>query len=320
MSIPLPAGWQCLETAEGRPYYYNATTKETTWTPPAAAAAPPAAAVLPASQAAAAAVEGRYTMSTLVQKTTQRDLGQGFFELERDKLLEINLTGSNTWAWIKVGSMVARRGNVKFTRQGIAEQGLSKLIMKNLTGEGMKLVKCEGQGKVFCADQGKTVSVVQLNNESVSVNGNDVLALSGSLNYDITLMAGAGMAAGGLFNCRVAGSGMLSFTCHGSVVSLAATPENPVYTDPNATVAWTHDPSLKADISLEAVVLGRGTGEEFQLCFTQGYVFIQPYEEIVTLRGGASGGGGVVGAGKRAGVGVGHTASAFGGLRALPFG
>jgi uncharacterized protein (AIM24 family) len=298
MSATLPAGWQCMSAADGRPYYYNATTQETTWIVPQPGAMAPAPAPAPAPVAAKqgshapATVDGRYTMATLVQQTGQRDLGQGFFELERPQLLEINLTSANTWAWIKIGSMVARRGNVKFTRQGMAEQGFSKLMKKAITGEGIKLIKCEGQGKVFCADQCKRVSIVQLNNESLSVNGNDVLALSGSLKYDIKLMRGAGMAAGGLFNCRVSGSGMLAFTCHGNVVSLVATPENPVYTDPNATVAWTHDPSLKADVSMKAVVLGRGTGEEFQLCFKQGYVFIQPYEEIVTLGGGASGGGG----------------------------
>lgn len=272
---------------------------------------------------------GRYTLATLVERTGQKDLGQGHFELERDKLLEINLGGASTMAWIKNGSMVARRGNVKFTRQGLGEQGFSKLMKKAVTGEGMKLVRCEGQGKVFCADMGKSVSIVQLSNESLSVNGNDVLAMSSTLKHDIKLMKGAGMMAGGLFNVRISGSGMLAFTCHGSVVTLTATPQNPVYTDPNATVAWTHDPQMKVDMSMKAAFTGRGSGEEVQreylllylrlacireflaatdfffwcllcicccprpaVCFSQGYVIIQPYEEIVTLGGGAMGGGG----------------------------
>lgn len=38
---------------------------------------------------------------------------------------------------------------------------------------------------------------------------------------------------------------MLAFTCHGSVLTLEATATDPVYTDPNATVAWTHEPKFK---------------------------------------------------------------------------
>lgn len=52
-----------------------------------------------------------------------------------------------------------------------------------------------------------------------------------------------------------------------------------MYTDPNAAVAWTHDPTMTVDYSLRSV-FGRTTGEEFQLCFTQGYVVIQPFEEL----------------------------------------
>ncbi len=44
---------------------------------------------------------------------------------------------------------------------------------------------------------------MQLNSESLSVNGNDVLAMSGSLKYDIKLMRGGGMAAGGLFTAAL---------------------------------------------------------------------------------------------------------------------
>lgn len=76
----------------------------------------------------------------------------------------------------------------------------------------MTFVKCEGQGKVFVADTGKIVSIINLQNQSMSVNGNDVLAMSQGLKYDIKLMRGAGAMAGGLFNCRISGSGLVAFT------------------------------------------------------------------------------------------------------------
>lgn len=98
---------------------------------------------------------------------------------------------------------MARRGQITLTRQGMREQGVGKMVKKAFTGEGMKLVKVEGAGKLYCAEHGKVVSVLELNNESISINGNDVLALSASLQYDIKFAKGASMLAGGLFNVRV---------------------------------------------------------------------------------------------------------------------
>lgn len=83
------------------------------------------------------------------------------------------------------------------------DQGFGKVMKKALTGEGIKLMKCEGVGKVFCAEFGKTVCVIEMNGESLSINGNDVLAMSGSLKYDIKFVKSAAMLAGGLFNVRV---------------------------------------------------------------------------------------------------------------------
>lgn len=259
-------------------------------------------AVAQRAPSAQASVDGRFTLATLVSKTGQKDQGQGHFELEKAELLEINLGGQTPWAWIKNGSMIARRGNIKFTRQGMGEQGIKKLAMKKLTGEGVKLVKAEGQGKVFCADMKKKVMIVSLNNERMYINGNDILALSSTVKHDIKMMKG-GSVAGGLFNVAVSGSGLVAFTVHGSACTLTATPSDPVYTDPNATVAWTHDPELKVDMTMKAA-LGRGTGEEFQMCFKQGHVVVQPYEEIVVYGTGGGGGGG--------GGGIGGVLGAFG--------
>lgn len=76
-------------------------------------------------------------------------------------------------------------------------------MKKALTGEGMKLVKAEGIGRLYCADESKVVCVLELVNQSLFVNGNDVLALSGSLQYDIKFLKSAGMLSGGLFNIKV---------------------------------------------------------------------------------------------------------------------
>lgn len=92
---------------------------------------------------------------------------------------------------------------MKFSRESLHDQSLGKLVKKTFTGEGMKLVKAIGNGRLFCADGGKFVSVVHLTNESLCVNGKDVLALSMSLQYQITMLTGAEMMAGGLYNVKV---------------------------------------------------------------------------------------------------------------------
>ena len=88
----------------------------------------------------------RFTLEEFVSSTRQQDQGHGVFELESARLLEINLNGR---IWTKMGSMVAYRGQVKFTREGILEHGVGKLLKKAVSGEGARLTKAEGTGKVI---------------------------------------------------------------------------------------------------------------------------------------------------------------------------
>jgi uncharacterized protein (AIM24 family) len=89
------------------------------------------------------------------------------------------------------------------------------------------------------------------------------------------------MLAGGLFNIRLEGTGMVAFTTHYDPITLMVTPDSPVTTDPNATVAWSGslEPQFKTDVSLKTFI-GRGSGESVQTHFVgNGFVVIQPYEE-----------------------------------------
>lgn len=196
-------------------------------------------------------------------------------------MLEINL--DNQAVWTKAGSMVAYTGNIKFEREGMLSGGLGKFLKKTLTGEGTKLMKAEGSGRLYVADSGKKVQILQMDNESICVNGNDVLAHDQSLKSDITMLKSiAGMMAGGIFQVKLSGTGMVAISTHGDPLTLLVTPDNPVFTDPNATVAWSGNlsPELKSNVSFKSL-LGRGSGEEFQMKFSgNGWVLIQPYEEV----------------------------------------
>jgi len=220
------------------------------------------------------------SLQQFVARTAQQDLGHGVFELESPRFLEVNLNGRmNT----KTGSMVAYHGEIKFTREGMLDQGVGSLLKRAISGEGMRLTYADGSGKLYLADQGKKIIILKLQNESLIVNGNDVLAFEPSLQHKITMMKKiVGMMAGGLFNVRFDGSGLLAITSHHQPLTLRVQPGRPVMTDPNATIAWSGNlsPQLKADISLKTF-LGRGSGESMQMRFEgDGFVIVQPYEEV----------------------------------------
>jgi len=222
----------------------------------------------------------RYSIDEFIDSTGQRDLGEGTFELERDRMLEVNLEGM---VWSKMGSMVAYRGDIKFTREGVLEHGIGKMLKKAVTGEGVSLTKAEGSGKLYLADSGKKISIINLENQSIFVNGNDLLAFEESINWDIKMLKKvAGLLSGGLFNVKLEGTGMVAITTHYDPLTLKVTPENSVFTDPNATVAWSGNllPDLKTDVSFKTFV-GRSSGESLQMAFKgEGFVVIQPYEEV----------------------------------------
>ncbi|MBC8874913.1 MAG: AIM24 family protein [Planctomycetes bacterium] len=222
----------------------------------------------------------KYSLDEFVSSTRQQDRGEGIFELESPRMLEVNLDGM---IWIKAGAMVAYVGDVKFEREGILEKGIGKFLKKAVTGEGARLTKATGRGRVYLADSGKSVQILNLQGESIYVNGNDLLAFEPSIEWDIKMMKKiTAMVAGGLFNVRLEGTGMIAVTTHFEPLTLMVKPGQPIRTDPNATIAWSGSlqPEFKTDISLKTF-LGRGSGESFQMEFNgDGFVVIQPYEEV----------------------------------------
>jgi len=199
------------------------------------------------------------------------------FELENSKLLDIDVDGM---VYTKAGSMVAYTGDLSFTGKSSAEGGVSGFIKSKVSSEGTPIMEVEGNGHVYVADQGKKVQPLSLDaNESITVNGNDVLAFAGTVDYKIgTIGSVSGASSAGLTNVFLSGPGMVAITTHGDPLVL----EPPVRTDPDATVAWHSDlsPGLNTDRSLSDMV-GQSSGETYQMDFTgnRGFVVVQPYEE-----------------------------------------
>ncbi|MBX0326057.1 AIM24 family protein [Halomicroarcula sp. F13] len=199
------------------------------------------------------------------------------FELENSKLLDIDVDGT---VLTKAGSMVAYQGELTFTGKSSAEGGLTGFIKNQVSSEGTPVMEVEGQGHVYVADQEKKIQLLGLaDGESISVNGNDVLAFEDSVDYEIgTIGSIGGASAAGLTNVFLSGPGMVAITTHGDPLVL----DPPVRTDPDATVAWSSElsPSINTDRSLGDAI-GQSSGETYQMAFdgSSGFVVVQPFEE-----------------------------------------
>lgn len=197
------------------------------------------------------------------------------FQLENGKLLDVELNGT---VMAKRGSMVAFTGNIEMTGKMSAEGGISGMVKSAVSSEGTPVMEAEGQGHLYLADQGKKVQVIHLDQgQSISVNGNDVLAFEYSVDYEISTIGSLGGAsAGGLMNVFLTGPGYIAITTHGEPLVMSP----PVKTDPEATVAWSADlsPSISKNKSFE---IGATSGETYQMDFSgrDGFVVVQPFEE-----------------------------------------
>ncbi len=225
----------------------------------------------------------KYSIKTFIDETAQDESKNDFFQLESPYMLELNI--ENKTVMLKKGAMVAYDGNIKFVREGMFSKGFGNLLKKAVTGEGTTMMKTSGTGKVYVADYGKRIRILYLENEAINVNGNDILAHEDNVKSEIKMMKSvAGIMGGGLFQARLSGTGHIAITTHGQPLTLLVKPGQPIFTDPNATVAWSGNltPTIKTDVSFKTFV-GRGSGESFQMMFQgEGWVIVQPYEETYT--------------------------------------
>ena len=198
------------------------------------------------------------------------------FTVQNPRLLKVEL--SETTVMARNGAMVAYQGDVRFEHKG---GGLSRLIKKAATGESLKLMQANGSGELFLAHQAMLVHVLRLDNDSMTVNGSNILAFEAGIDWDITRVKGgaAGMLAGGLFNVGLSGTGLVALMSDGEPLRLDVA-EAPTFADPSSAIAWSGGvtTNLKSDVQAKSLI-GLGSGESFQLGLSgQGWVLIQPSE------------------------------------------
>ncbi|MFF9511640.1 AIM24 family protein [Streptomyces sp. NPDC014724] len=180
----------------------------------------------------------------------------------------------------RVGSMVAYEGFIQYEPNPPAVRQIAR---DWITGEGAPLMKCSGDGLLYLADYGAHVVVVHLNDEALSVNGTNVLAFDAQLQWGVERVKGMAKFAGqGLWNVSVSGTGWVALTSRGTpVVVNCGSGEDETYVDPDALVAWSPNLKVKGKRSFKAAsLIGRGSGEAFQMAFSgQGIVVVQPSED-----------------------------------------
>ena len=217
---------------------------------------------------------------------------QDAFALQNSKLLKVRLSESGE-IQAKAGSMVAYQGQVTFEHAGSG--GMGRMLKKAMTGEGTSLMRMAGSGEVFLAHTAQEIHLLYLENDAITVNGENLLAFDADIDWDIKRIQGGASAAmaGGLFNLELRGTGWVAVLSDGPPVLLnvasAAT-----FADAQAAITWSSgvSTSIKTDFKMKNLI-GRGSGESVQMSFQgQGWVLVQPSEgRIIPVAQNSSSGG-----------------------------
>jgi uncharacterized protein (AIM24 family) len=197
----------------------------------------------------------------------------GRFTLQNSSMLKVRM--ENDQIPVKLGTMVAYQGDIRFEYQS---GGLGRFFRKAMTGEGVQLMTATGTGDLFLAHNKRKIMILDLENERMTVNGDNVLAFEPGIDWDIHRVEGAGTLASGLFNVVLGGTGKVAVTSDGDPVLLDTS--RPTFADPDSAIAWSGGvrTTIRSDVSFKTFI-GRGSGETYQVGFEgPGWVLIQPSE------------------------------------------
>jgi uncharacterized protein (AIM24 family) len=212
--------------------------------------------------------------STLLSGHVEAPPTAGRMTLQNPRLLKVSLDGE---VLARQGSMVAYQGQIDFAYEGAG--GIGRFLKKALTGEGVPLMRCSGRGDLFLAHDAQEIHLVDLEDDSLTVNGANLLAFEPGLTWDIRRVEGVSVLAGGVFNMLLTGRGRVALLAHGTPVVLE-TAEAPTYADIQSAIAWSG--GLQTQVRRTAgasALIGRGSGEAFQLAFAgRGLVIVQASE------------------------------------------
>lgn len=207
------------------------------------------------------------------------------FEVINRRLLCVDIDG---FLWIKRGTVVAYHGHLKFRLDRVVQadairNGPARSAVKR---EFVPLCRAIGRGRLYLSNNGQGNRIVRLNDETLFVSSENLVAFESTLCHEILTLGSVGALAGGLLVVKLSGSGRVAISAHGEPLALRVTPDNPVATDPTAVLAWTSHlwPSLKSDLELRLLV-AHGGGAPIQMAFEgDGWMFVHGRNRIEAAR------------------------------------
>src|SRR4029079_13900184 len=126
----------------------------------------------------------RAMQTTLAQFNETKS--QDAFALQNSKLLKVRLDAVTVQA--RLGSMVAYQGDVTFEHAGSG--GVGRMLKKAVSGEGTSLMKITGSGEGFLADTAQDIHLIYLENDTITVNGPNLLAFDAGIDWDVNRLKG----------------------------------------------------------------------------------------------------------------------------------
>lgn len=205
-----------------------------------------------------------------------------------EKMLAVRI-GSNEEVYAKRGAMVCYSGNVLFERSFLSGGGIQDLAMRTATNEGYAMMKAKGDGTVHYACGGLFVTIIEVQNETLYLESETVLAFDTRLRPGTMFIGNQGGVQGiirgavsgqGLFVTTLEGRGEVAILSDGNAIGLEVRQDQPVCVDPDAYIG--HKGNLTSKIVTDVnwkTFIGQSSGESYQVKFSgQGTVYIQASE------------------------------------------
>lgn len=210
------------------------------------------------------------------------------YQLINEKMISVSLSGEDI-VYAKRGAMVGYTGEIAFARSFLTGGGVQELAMRQVTNEGLLMMKATGQGSVLYAHDGAFVTIVKLDNEVLYAESETVLAFDARLKPGTMFIGNQGGVQGilrgavsgqGLFTTTLTGTGEVAILSDGNAIGLEVRSDRPVFVDPNAYLG--HKGNVTSQIVTDVnwkTMVGQTSGESYQVKFTgQGTVYIQASE------------------------------------------
>ena len=229
----------------------------------------------------------RYSREEFLVESLEPATGRDKFDIVANRMVRIEV---DDYVWIKRGTVVAYRGDLKFHRETVLHsegvKAMSGPARTALKREIVPLARAEGKGCVYVSDDGAHCQVARLEGGAVYVASPNLLAFEPTLEHEVVMVGGVGVLAGGIFMVKISGNGLVAMSVKGDPLTMRVTPDSPVSTDPTGTIAWTGSlwPELKTDIEVRSIV-AHGGGESIQMLFRgEGYVVVNARSQLEAMR------------------------------------